>query len=120
MKLHVLSNTFRFIHVKVVVLGEQWWFLTAVYTSPSENAMRLMWEEMRVIATGMQGDWLLAGDFNDIASASEKKGGGPTPTFKIAKFVEHINRCQLMDLGAVGSNFTWKGPLYHDGCHIFK
>lgn len=116
----VLRTTFQFIHVKVRVNGEHEWFLTAVYASPHENNRRLMWDELHDIANSMHGEWLLAGDFNDIASASEKKGGGVIPYAKIAKFVENINKCQLMDLGTVGTKFTWKGPLFHNGCHIFK
>lgn len=50
----------------------------------------------------------------------KRKGGGAIPYVKINTFVDNINNCQLIDLGSVGTKFTWKGPLYHDGFHIFK
>jgi hypothetical protein len=55
---------------------------------------------------------MLAGDFNYIASINEKKGGISASSRKCAKFVDRINRCQLVDLGATSSKFTWRGPIY--------
>lgn len=89
----VLKTTSQFIHAEISINREQEWFFTAVYASPHECSRRIMWGELSNIANSMQGDWLLAGDFNDIASASEKKGGGPIPYAKITKFVENINKC---------------------------
>lgn len=28
--------------------------------------------------------------------------------------MDRINKCELIDLGAVGAKFTWRGPLYND------
>jgi hypothetical protein len=55
---------------------------------------------------------LLAGDFNDIAGPFEKKGG--------ARPLLRINSCNLMDLGFVGSKYTWRGPMFHGGGRIFE
>lgn len=71
-----------------------------------------MWAELKMIVDCMTVDWLLVGDFNDIAYASEKKGGGGIPYAKIATFVQRINACQLIDLGDVGTRFTWRRALY--------
>jgi hypothetical protein len=64
--------------------------------------------------------WMLAGDFNDIASPFEKKGGVINSSRKCAKFVERINKCHLMDLGASGSKYTWRGTFYHGGARIYE
>lgn len=81
-----------------------------------------MWEALKDVAHNMNGAWLLAGDFNDIISPMEKKGGGPPNFSKMKNFADRISnsRCNLMDLGAVGTKFTWHGALYYDGNHIFK
>lgn len=68
----------------------------------------------------MHGDWLLAGDFNDIVSADEQKDGGAAPITKISKFVDRINSCGLIDVDSVGTKYTWRGPIFHDDNHIFK
>jgi hypothetical protein len=75
---------------------------------------------LKDIATSNRDPWLLAGDFNDILGANEKKGGAPICLRKCLKFKERIDACQLMDLGAIGSKFTWRGPTYHGGQHIFE
>jgi hypothetical protein len=75
---------------------------------------------LKDIATSNRDPWLLAGDFNDILGANEKKGGAPICLRKCLKFKERIDACQLMDLGAIGSKFTWRGPTYHGGQRIFE
>lgn len=89
LSIKVLKTTFQFIHVEVCIKGEQVWFLSAVYASPHERERKVMWEELLAIAEKIQGDWLLAGDFNDIACASEKKGGGAIPYNSIARFIDN-------------------------------
>jgi hypothetical protein len=68
----------------------------------------------------MQEPWLLAGDFNDIASVEEKKGGAAASIRKCNIFRERINTCRLLDLGAMGAKYTWRGPMYHGGQRIFE
>ncbi|XP_072080961.1 uncharacterized protein [Arachis hypogaea] len=64
----------------------------------------------------MDGDWLIAGDFNEIKDASEKKGGAALDMRAYNNFVNWINKCGLIDLGFIGSRFTWKaiGELKKD------
>ncbi|PNX92648.1 hypothetical protein L195_g015788 [Trifolium pratense] len=68
----------------------------------------------------MNEGWLLAGDFNDIASIDEKKRGAKVSVRKCNKFQERINNCNLLDMGAMGYKYTWRGPLFHGGQHIFE
>jgi hypothetical protein len=111
---------FQFIHLKVnYSSGEQWYF-TAIYASPNEENRSLLWEDLREIARNMKDAWLLAGDFNDIASVEEKKGGAIPSMRRCSKFRERINACKLLDLGAMGPKYTWRGPLYHGGQRIYE
>jgi hypothetical protein len=64
--------------------------------------------------------WLLAGDFNDIMCAEEKRGGVAASTRKCNIFKDRIDVCKLMDIGAMGPKFTWRGPLYHGGQRIYE
>lgn len=49
---------------------------------------------------------MLAGDFNDIASVEEKKGGESTSLHKYTSFKKRINVCKLIDIGTMGPKFT--------------
>jgi len=49
----------------------------------------------------------------------KRKEGAAVCNSRCQKFVERINACQLLDMGSVGSRFTWRGPIYL-GCRIFE
>ncbi|XP_016173926.1 uncharacterized protein LOC107616488 [Arachis ipaensis] len=68
----------------------------------------------------MNEDWLLLGDFNEIACPSEKKGGGRTDTQACRKFANWINNCSLIYLGHVGTKYTWRGPKWEGQERVFK
>jgi hypothetical protein len=68
----------------------------------------------------MTGAWMMAGDFNDIKCAEEKRGGANVSLRRCNKFQERIDGCRLIDLGASGPKFTWRGPIYHGGQRIFE
>lgn len=61
------------------------------------------------MATSVQGQWMVAGDFNDIVDSREKKGGGPLNTRKYHIFQARIQQCSFIDLGSVGSMLIRKG-----------
>lgn len=51
------------------------WVCTGVYASPVPTARRELWTHMREISSSFVGPWAVLGDFNDIASATEQRGG---------------------------------------------
>lgn len=116
----VLCIKFQFIHLKVSFFGGPSSYLTAVYASPHEENRRYLWEDLHYIAVDMQDKWCLVGDFNDITNLSEKKGGAEIHPNKMQRFADRINSCGLLDLGASGPRFTWRGGLYTDGERTFK
>jgi hypothetical protein len=63
---------------------------------------------------------MLAGDFNEISSMKEKRGGVRASERGCNNFKDRINSCKLLDMGSVGPKFTWRGPLYHGGQRIFE
>ncbi|KAL1363178.1 hypothetical protein AAHE18_03G131700 [Arachis hypogaea] len=101
----ILSKT-QFVHLEVWCNNQFNWLLTAVYASPQERLRRSSREEMIEVAAIVNKEWLVVGDFNDIACMSEKKGGERTDARACIKFKEWINACGLIDLGFVGSKFT--------------
>lgn len=116
----LLVKDFQFLNLQVQVHQAQHWFFTAVYASPVEDNRRELWNALSGIADTIGGQWLVTGDFNDIDSPVEKKGGIPASQRRCQSFVDRINRCNLMDLGAVGSKYTWKGPLYNGHSKVYE
>jgi hypothetical protein len=96
MKVELQFKKFQFIHA----------YFTPIYASPNDDNRRVLWEDLKNIAASMHSPWMLAGDFNDIASEEEKKGGVVVSIRKCNIFKNRINDCNWMDLGAVGSKFT--------------
>lgn len=81
-------------------------------SSPCEELRSQLWSKLKNFANANHDKWLVAEDFNDIASPNEKQGGAPTNIRKCNTFVDRISSCNLMDMGAIGSRFTWRGPMH--------
>ena len=62
---------------------------------------------MRNLKTQSQAPWLCAGDFNEVTKQSEKLGGRTRPHNQMQAFRDILEECGIMDLGFVGSKFTW-------------
>ncbi|KAL8127738.1 hypothetical protein AgCh_014603 [Apium graveolens] len=52
--------------------------------------------------------WCIIGDFNEIMSLEEKRGGQSHLSALIDGFSEVIMECGLVDLGFLGDIFTWE------------
>jgi len=120
MTVTLVDRKFQFMQLKVNYKNGSEWFFTPIYASPIEENRKILREDLKKISDNMHYSWMLAGDFNDIACSAEKRGGVDASFRKCSKFVEIINVCKLIDLGYVGSKFTWRGPIYHGGCRIFE
>ncbi|CAJ2657672.1 unnamed protein product [Trifolium pratense] len=116
----VCKKSFQYLHLKVKYRNGDWWNFTPVYASPMEMNRNLLWRDIESIAQNMSEPWLVAGDFNDIACAAEKKGGAVASNRKCNIFNARIEACSLIDMGAMGPKFTWRGPKYHGGQRIFQ
>jgi exonuclease III len=118
--MNVEITDFQFIHLTITFNGGPSWKFTAVYASPREELRMEGWRKLQNISQSMSGSWMIAGDFNDIASQEEKKGGAPASARKCNNFLDNINKCKLMDMGSVGTKFTWRGPLVQGHDRIFE
>ncbi|XP_062009502.1 uncharacterized protein LOC133726056 [Rosa rugosa] len=49
----------------------------------------------------------MAGDFNEIMCNADKSGGVSRATAPMRRFRETMSNCDLLDMGFVGSRFTW-------------
>lgn len=65
------------------------------------------WNMMRSLAGTSSLPWCLIGDFNDIMTMGEKRGGSVHPRPLIDEFAEAIVDCGLVDLEFIVDIFTW-------------
>ncbi|WJX54197.1 hypothetical protein P8452_40108 [Trifolium repens] len=71
--MNVEITDFQFIHLMISFSGGPTWNFTAVYASPREELRMECWQKLKNISQSITGGWMIAGDFNDIASQDEKK-----------------------------------------------
>ncbi|XP_058774266.1 uncharacterized protein LOC131648533 [Vicia villosa] len=110
----------QFLHLHIKDNDKQDFFFTAVYASPHENKKKLLWEMLNDISIRKQHLWLVAGDFNDIAKSFEKRGGLQASNNRCTTFRNRIQSCLLEDIESRGPNFTWRGPIFHEGQRIYE
>ncbi|XP_058756417.1 uncharacterized protein LOC131629650 [Vicia villosa] len=110
----------QLMHLHIIVTKEQEFYFTVVYANPQENRKKIMWEKLKEISASIQKPWLVAGDFNDIASSSEKRGGLQASQSRCTIFRNRFQNCKIDDLEARGPNFTWRGPIFHGGQQIYE
>ena len=79
--------------------------LTVVYANPCVTSRKPLWRYLDSIRGCFQLPWLIAGDFNEIICNSEKRGG--RSKFSNSGFAAWIDRNCLVDMGFIGSKFTW-------------
>ncbi|KAI9117049.1 hypothetical protein K1719_012048 [Acacia pycnantha] len=85
---------------------------TAVYASPCEQKRRRLWHAIKEMANNISAPWLVAGDFNEIKTPLEQKGGGRVNEARCRVFNEWIQECEFIDVEAKGPFFTCKGPKW--------
>ncbi|XP_019176174.1 PREDICTED: uncharacterized protein LOC109171577 [Ipomoea nil] len=103
----VLGYSANHINVSVHLPDKIPYRLTCFYGYPERARRELSWRLLRGLKSSTVMPWIVIGDFNDIASPSEKKGVNPYPDGLIRGFNDTLNYCELCDLGMVGYRFTW-------------
>ncbi|KAF9608966.1 hypothetical protein IFM89_012143 [Coptis chinensis] len=82
-------------------------YISCIYGSPQPLTRRNQWQLLESFLPPNDAPWLCIGDFNDVACIDEKRGGPPVPASQIKHFTEAIQNCMLMDVGFIGSPYTW-------------
>jgi len=62
----------------------------------------------------------MIGNFNEIPSPDEKKGGVQPDLRKCLNFPNWMNDCRLMEVTTIGTKFTWSGPKWNGRDRVFK
>ncbi|KAI9088601.1 hypothetical protein K1719_029715 [Acacia pycnantha] len=115
----VLMKEEQFIHCRLRLNGKGM-LLTAVYANPREQRRQRVWDSLHKLAIEITEPWLLAGDFNEIKSPLEQKGGGRVNETRCRKFSDWIQNCGFLDIEPKGPFFTWKGPKWEGLERVYK
>lgn len=83
------------------------WLLSAIYASPNPVFRHDLWDYLRCLGPISELTWLLIGDYNQVLSPNEKRGGLPVSTAQVRSFLEVIRTCELLDIGYSRPKFTW-------------
>ncbi|KAI9077105.1 hypothetical protein K1719_040927 [Acacia pycnantha] len=119
LKVEVLVKEDQFVHCKIGS-GTEVLLLTAVYANPAEQRRIGLWDALFRLAENIREPWLVAGDFNEIKSPLEQKGGGRVNDLRCRRFSDWIQSCGLHDVEAKWPFFTWKRPKWEGLDRVHK
>lgn len=86
-------------------------FLAVVYPSPNRILGRRLWEDLCSAKLGLEGPWLVLGDFNSVISSEEVSCPETFSQQCCHEFVDWIFGEELVDLGWDGPRFMWERRL---------
>lgn len=119
-EVEVLKLDRQLIHLKCRYPRNDWFCVTALYAIPNSNHKQILWNNLSGLASSMMLPWTVLGDFNDVASLNERTGGLGGCALRCSLFFDRIQSCNLMDIGAMGPKFTWRGPKLGNGRRLFE
>ncbi|XP_062088814.1 uncharacterized protein LOC133795381 [Humulus lupulus] len=108
---HLLSYSHNHIDIEVRIPGMVKWRLTDFHGEPNRSLRERTWNLIRTLFSDSNLPWCIIGDFNNIASQEEKRGGRPYPSSLISGFQAVINGCQLHDQELRGYPYTWERSM---------
>ncbi|CAJ2670486.1 unnamed protein product [Trifolium pratense] len=79
---------------------------TCLYASPNPTIRTSLWSYLTTLSHGINGPWMLIGDFNETLLPSDQRGGTFSPS-RAAIFSKFLENCNLLDLTTTGGRFTW-------------
>lgn len=81
--------------------------MTGFYGHPTTRLRHLSWQAIRDLCDDDTLPWVIVGDFNEILHADEKQDGRRRGELQMRGFREVVGYAELIDLGFVGTMFTW-------------
>ncbi|KAK1357910.1 Endo/exonuclease/phosphatase domain-containing protein [Heracleum sosnowskyi] len=97
-------------HIDIVIKsfdkGE--WRLTGIYGEPDRAQRHKTWDLLQNLSRDGNLPWCLMGDFNNVTSQADKKGGETYPNHLIEGFNSCLQDVELQDMDIIGHQFTWE------------
>ncbi|KAH0701658.1 hypothetical protein KY285_015936 [Solanum tuberosum] len=104
----MLIDEAQFIHCKVKGKTDDFEaYVTIVYGYNTMEQRKTLWQGIEKVAQGINGEWILWGDYNAILSQNDRLMGNPVTQADIQDFSQCINNLQLNELAWRGEYYTW-------------
>ncbi|XP_060961854.1 uncharacterized protein LOC133032051 [Cannabis sativa] len=97
--------------------GRSLWRFTGFYGNPKASCRSESWRLLCRLKDIFTLPWVCGGDFNEILSINEKKGGADRSLSAMSDFQQALDKCSLVDMGFEGQCFTWLNKR-HGGAHV--
>ncbi|KAI9100884.1 hypothetical protein K1719_024008 [Acacia pycnantha] len=98
----VVECNHQFMHVQVAVPTGASWQFTVVYASPNVAVRRTIWDHLARLAGGMQGPWLVGGDFNGTLLHCERRSTANFQTSVDRDFLRWFDAHKMIDARFAG------------------
>lgn len=104
----LLSYSRNHIDITSTTNNNEEWRLTGIYGEPSRTQRHKTWDLLRNLSRDANLPWCLVGDFNNVTSQGDKKGGAAYPSHLVDGFNDCLQDTELQDLNIIGHQFTWE------------
>ncbi|XP_071933148.1 uncharacterized protein [Coffea arabica] len=112
-KLSFLEGEGQVVHARLSFQSGAVVNVSAVYAKCTRVGRRPLWQALEAFDAGKGEPWIVAGDFNVVSSADERKGGLPVNATNMDEFNTAMYTCGLSSVDFDGSPFTWtNGTLW--------
>jgi len=85
--------------------------ISGIYVPAQSRDKQAFWEHLTQLSSILDIPWCLVGDFNDLETPSDKKGGLPPHTHSFARLTKFLSDINATSLHVSGNCFTWKKIL---------
>ncbi|KAF5181238.1 Ribonuclease h domain, partial [Thalictrum thalictroides] len=103
-----LEESDQFIHCSVTRLpSNQLCFFTFIYARNPRLQRLVLWEDIKRIGSSISLPWCAIGDYNNVLSADERRGGEQVHPRETVHFMDCLLCTGLVDHKASGFFFTW-------------
>ena len=91
------------------------WKMTGFYGNQDTAKRKVSWELLNHLKFFSQAPWFCVGDFNEITAQFEKEGAALRRERQMEVFKETLEKCNLNDLGYMGSRCMWNNKRHDKG-----
>ena len=104
----IIYSSDRMIDVEAQIEGHKV-YITFVYGDPVVEYRENVWERLTRTSIARSGDWMMIGDFNEITSNAEKKGGRKRTEASFTPFKTMLANCGMIEFPYKGNAMSWAG-----------
>lgn len=106
--LEVMSMESQCVHVRVTCLRTAKVFCASfIYGLNKIVQRRMLWDNLKQVGSTIKDPWVLMGDFNNVLSQEDKKGGLEVKNYETREFLDCVGQLDLTDMRSIGCFFTW-------------